>query len=90
MPGGLKPRARLRDRRRAVRWPTAEPAPDGTSWAGEAKLAGRAVPEPSEDGSHRFRVDLAELVLTRLGEPADHLVIESWHEGRGPDRIERR
>jgi hypothetical protein len=40
--------------------------------------------------SHMFRLDVRELVLTRLGEPADHLVIESWHEGRGLSRLERR
>jgi hypothetical protein len=90
MPGALKARDLLRDPRLAVHSPTAEPSADGTSWAGEAKLAGRAVPEPSDDGSHRFRVDLTELVLTRLGEPADHLVIESWHPGRGYQRRERK
>jgi hypothetical protein len=90
MPGALKARDLLRDPRLAVHSPTAEPAADGTSWAGEAKLAGRAVPEPSDDGSHRFRIDLTELVLTRLGEPADHLVIESWHPGRGYQRRERK
>jgi hypothetical protein len=31
-----------------------------------------------------------EVVLTRLGEPADHLLIASWHEGRGLQRIARR
>jgi hypothetical protein len=39
---------------------------------------------------HLFRLDLTEVVLVRLGEPADHLVIESWHEGRGLRRVERR
>jgi Pyridoxamine 5'-phosphate oxidase len=37
-----------------------------------------------------FRVDITELVTIRLGEPADHLVIESWHPGTGYQRIERR
>jgi hypothetical protein len=37
-----------------------------------------------------FRADLLEVVVTRLGEPADHLLIASWHEGRGLQRIARR
>jgi hypothetical protein len=46
-----------------------------------------------EDGApagHVFRVDVTELMLIKIGDPADHLVIESWHEGRGVERIERR
>ena len=39
---------------------------------------------------HLFKVDLAEVVLVSLGDPADHLVIETWREGRGVRRIERR
>jgi hypothetical protein len=27
--------------------------------------------------------------VVRLGDPPDHLVIESWREGRGVRRIER-
>jgi hypothetical protein len=30
------------------------------------------------------------VVLTRVGQPADHLVIESWHPGRGLERRTRR
>jgi len=29
-------------------------------------------------------------MLIKIGDPADHLVIETWHEGRGVERIERR
>lgn len=39
---------------------------------------------------HVFRVDVTELMLLKVGDPPDHLVIESWHEGRGRRRIERR
>jgi hypothetical protein len=28
-------------------------------------------------------MDISEAVLTYVGTPADHLVIESWHDGRG-------
>jgi hypothetical protein len=32
--------------------------------------------------SHRVRVDVSEVVLVRVGATNDHLLIESWHEGR--------
>lgn len=90
MPGALKALDLRRDPRVAIHSPTSEPSADGSEWDGEAKVAGRAVEVPTEDGSHRFRVDVTEVVLTRLGQPADHLVIESWHDGRGYVRRERR
>jgi Pyridoxamine 5'-phosphate oxidase len=66
------------------------PDPDA-GWAGDAKIAGRAVEVTEPDAtSHRFRLDITELVVVSLGEPADHIVIESWHEGRGVKRVERR
>ena len=34
-------------------------------------------------GAGFFKVDLSEVVLTYVGNPPDHLVIESWHPGRG-------
>ena len=63
---------------------------DPDTWRGDAKIAGRAVEvtEPGA-GSHRFRLDIAELVVVRLGDPAVHIVIESWHEGRGLSRRRR-
>lgn len=39
---------------------------------------------------HLFRVDVTALTLVRVGDPADHLVIESWNERRGSQRVERR
>ena len=90
MPNALKARDLLRDPRVAVHSPTSDPAADGSAWAGEAKVAGFAVAVPTDDGTHRFRLDLAEVVLTRLGDPPDHLVVESWHAGRGYVRRERR
>ena len=71
-------------------------------WKGDAKFSGR-VEEVDDDElkraivgnegppgpMHLFRCDISELVVVRLGEPADHLVIESWHEGRGLSRIRR-
>jgi hypothetical protein len=63
---------------------------DPPGWKGDAKVAGRVEEVAGEEGkSHRFRCEIAELVVVRLGEPEDHIVIESWHEGRGLNRIER-
>lgn len=76
---------------------------DAAQWSGDAKVAGHAeeieeqerkdaVYPPGDAPSgpmHVFRCDVSELVVVRLGEPADHLVIESWHEGRGLARIKR-
>lgn len=77
-----------RDPRIAVHSPTLEPPVEVTEWLGDAKMAGRAVelpaPEGAEEGSGHFRVDITEVALTRVGgNPPDHLVIESWHEGTG-------
>ena len=68
--------------------PTNEPGP------GDAKLAGSLVEiEPPADTPHEgagfFKVDITELVLTYVGTPADHLVIESWHPDRGWQRRTR-
>ena len=69
-----------RDPRFAIHSGSADPP----GWGGDAKIAGVAedVTAPGAE-SHRFRLDIAELVVVRLGDPADHLVIDAWHEGRG-------
>jgi len=92
MPGSLKALDLRRDPRLAVHCPTEDaPEADPTSWLGDAKLAGLGVevtdPAPA-DGSHRFRVDVTEVVLTTVD--GDHLVIRSWHPGRGVEMRERR
>lgn len=81
MTGAVKARDLLRDGRLAIHSPTFDP-PEGDerSWA-EAKLAGRAVEVPSDDASHRFRVDVDEVVHTAVD--GDRLRIRSWHRGRG-------
>jgi Pyridoxamine 5'-phosphate oxidase len=65
-------------------------SPDPSGWTGDAKVAGR-MEEVTEPGatSHRFRADITALVVVRLGEPANHIVIESWHEGRGLTSLRR-
>lgn len=93
MPGARKALDLRRDGRLALHSPTADP-PEGDpgSWEGEAKISGRAH-EVSDrnraDESHRFKIEITEVVLTKLGEPADHLVIESWHPDRGLERRSR-
>jgi hypothetical protein len=75
---------------------------DPDDWKGDAKIAGRAeeitdseaVDDPDAEvppeRSHSFRLDIAELSVVALGEPRDHLVIDSWHEGRGVSSRRRR
>jgi hypothetical protein len=59
-------------------------ASDGADFQADAKVAGRAEEVGSGGRSHRFRGDVTELVVIGLGgDPPDHLVIESWHAGRG-------
>jgi hypothetical protein len=92
MAGALKALDLRRDPRLAIHSPTVDPDPDDPgAWPGEAKIAGTAVETDGPgDGTHRFRVDVTELVLTTIGTPPDHLVIESWHPGSGVVRVERR
>jgi hypothetical protein len=103
MPGSRKALDLRRDPRLALHSPSVDPPEDDPgSWAGDAKLSGRAVEvdDPAllkrmgageEAGeAHLFRVDVTELVHTRVGEPADNLVIELWQEGRGLRTMRRR
>jgi hypothetical protein len=45
--------------------------------------------EHADTGAPLFRAVLTEVSTVRLGEPADHLVIDSWREGQEPRRIKR-
>jgi hypothetical protein len=95
MGGSMKLLDVRRDPRIAIHSPTLEPpADDPGSWGGDAKLAGTVaeMPAPQDTphvGAGFFRIDVTEVVLTYLGTPADHLVIESWHEGTGYRRRTR-
>ena len=88
MSGARKALDLRRDARVAIHGPTHDPAKSGT-WRGEAKIAGRAVELPSTDGSHAFRIDIEEVVITRLNEARDRLVIESWNPARGYRKHDR-
>jgi len=67
------------------------PVGDPGAWSGEAKLSGRAVELAvgAQQASDRFRIDVADVVLTRVGTPANHLVIERWSPDAGLVRRER-
>jgi hypothetical protein len=85
MPGAVKALDLRRDPRFALHSPTVDPPEeDPAEWAGEAKLAGLAV-ETSDPVSvaapHRFRLEIKEVVHTRVAD--GQLEIRSWHEGRG-------
>ena len=97
MMGGSRKLADVRrDPRVAIHCPTIDPPEGGPEkWEGDAKLAGRAVATgpPDQDDEEEgagFRIDITEAVLTYVGTPADHLVIESWQPGRGWQRRTRR
>jgi hypothetical protein len=93
MPGARKGADLVRDPRFALHGPTVDP-PDGqpSGWAGEAKVAGRAVlvgDLGGEVSGQLFRADLDEVVLTRLTDAGDRLLIEVWRPGEPLRRIER-
>ncbi len=84
MPGARKGADLRRDPRFALHSASVDPAEDDPSgWPGDAKIAGRAVATSTGTGpdGEYFRADIAEVVLTRVGTPADHLVIELWRPG---------
>jgi hypothetical protein len=88
MGGSLKLLDVRRDPRVALHSPTIEGPQDDPEWPGDAKLAGTVIetaapPDNTIEGAGFFEIDIAEVVLTYVGTPADHLVIESWHTGRG-------
>ncbi|TFD09855.1 pyridoxamine 5-phosphate oxidase [Cryobacterium sp. TMT1-66-1] len=94
MPDSQKLHDVLRDRRVAIHSPTLEPpAGQPSDWAGDAKLAGVLVtkePNPADPpGSSSFELRVHEVVLTYIDPDNTHLIIESWHEGRGWQRISR-
>jgi hypothetical protein len=89
MPKARKAMDLLRDPRVAIHGPPVDPPEDPKAWLGEAKLAGRAIAVPTDDESHRFRIDVDEVAFTHLNAAGDRLVIESWHPGRGVEVIDR-
>jgi hypothetical protein len=92
MPGSMMLLDVRRDSRFALHSPTLEPPKDDpSSGLGDAKMAGSLVEiDPPLDNPYGdagfFKLDITEVVLTYVGTPADHLVIESWHPSRGWER----
>jgi Pyridoxamine 5'-phosphate oxidase len=90
------------DLRRDPRFALHSGSEDPPSWSGDATVSGRAVevdddarkgalfPSPPPGPFHLFRADLGEVLVVRLGEPADHLIVEIWRPGMGVTRKERR
>ena len=76
----LRVERRREGRRRASR---RSPSPD------RRKEIFAAMGQPDSGESHLFRAELNEVSTVRLGEPADHLVIDSWREGEEPKQIKR-
>lgn len=84
MYGAVKARDLQRDDRFALH---ANPG-DEAMVGGDAKVSGVAVETtPPSAGSHRFRLELSEAVLTTVED--DHLVIRSWHPGEGIKSVTR-
>lgn len=88
------------DLRRDPRFALHSGSEDPPAWTGDAKVAGRVeeVEDPAvmralggggEGPSHLFRADVTEVSVVRLGEPADHLVVEVWREGAEVRRMRR-
>jgi hypothetical protein len=90
------------DLRRDPRFALHAASQDPPDWQGDAKVAGTMEEVIDETlvasvygdelppgSGHAFRANISELVTVRMGDPADHIVIESWHQGRGVTRVER-
>lgn len=85
MPGAVKALDLRRDPRLAIHSPTVDPPEhDPSDWPGEAKISGVAqeltdVNKTTEP--HRFRIDVREVVHTRVVD--NRLQVTSWHPNRG-------
>lgn len=95
-----------RDHRMALLISSDDPPKDNPSaWAGDAKLSGIAQPVDDPDrlrsmsGAEStaeapdgllYRIDISEVVLTRVAPSNDHLLIESWTPGPGYRETKRR
>ena len=105
MPGSRKGADLRRDPRLALHTSSPDPPEDDPAgWVGDAKLDGRAieVTDPGEiarfvaaqeqmppGAFDLFRVEIERVVTVRVGDPADHLVIQSWTPEHGLRQTER-
>jgi hypothetical protein len=97
---------KARDLRADPRFALHSASPDPPGWRGDATVSGQVEevtdperiaafmavvsPEQPPGGMHLFRADVREVLVVRLGEPADHLVIDVWNADRGVRRMARR
>lgn len=81
MPGSLKARDLQRDPRLALHSGTEAPS-ELPGYVIDAKLSGIAQEITGAD-HHVFEIDVTEIALIIVGDPPDHLVIETWSEGAG-------
>src|SRR5216683_4687794 len=73
MPGSVKAQDLRRDPRLALHAASEDPPQDDPgSWLGDAKISGRAIEvvgSTDDEPAHRFKVDITEVVLIRVGRP---------------------
>ena len=94
MPGGRRAADLRRDPRLEIHSHSVDPREDAPgAWVGEAKLTGRAEElVDQERGSDRFRVEITQVVRTRVEAVpglAAWLVIENWRPEQGLTRRRR-
>jgi hypothetical protein len=84
MPGAKRAADLRRDPRVAVHCPTHDPpTSDPAGWLGDGKLTAMAV----EVESHRFRLDLQSVVLTRVAADGQRLEISTWSTRTGRVKV---
>ncbi|WP_188196335.1 pyridoxamine 5'-phosphate oxidase family protein [Nonomuraea sp. SYSU D8015] len=99
MPRAVKALDLRRDPRMAIHVTSRDPqGEDPSTWEGDVKLAGRAVEITDADvlasfqlpdtESHLFRIELTEVVWTRV--EGDEIVMDAWHEGVGVRQTRRK
>jgi hypothetical protein len=101
MGGARKADDLRRDPRVAIHSASVEPDEDDPStWPPDAKVSGRAVEitdagtvaemgEQAPDGAHFFRIDVNEVVVVGIGDPADHIVVDFWTPATGRRSVKR-
>lgn len=86
MPGARRAGDLRRDPRVALHCPTEDPPPgDDAAWLGDGKISGRAV----EVEPHRFRIDIEQVVHTKVSDDVRALDITVWSPEAGATSMRR-
>lgn len=86
MPGARRAADLRRDPRVAIHCPTEDaPTDDPAGWLGDGKIAARAV----EVESHRFRLDIERVVLTKVAQGGQELEVSTWRRTGRVDVVRR-